>query len=125
MRDDREPELIPFAVPSDRAWFDPRLMMAATEWKISDVALPNNVVTVIASPNPLRVYLGFAFSKTGSADLDVTPWPDWTQFQGWLVHSNENRWFSLFEWGQLVCQGWYTNSVGVDAFVRVIEILRK
>lgn len=116
-------KLVP--VPSDRAWFDPKLMMASTEWRQSDVPLANNVVTQVIAASPVRIMLGFAFYKLGSPDLEISPWPDWATFQGWILASNRSLWFTLFENGQLVNQAWYTNSVGADSFVRVIEILRR
>ena len=112
------------AYPSDRLWFDPRVIVANTYQVFVDVVIPSNTSTQILKPNINRVMFGFATTATAST-LNISPWPDVDTVAFFsLSPSTNQKMFTLFDFGPLITFGWYGFS-GIGVTARMIEILRK
>lgn len=115
------PRVIP--VPSDRLWFDPRLITAATQLKTTDYTGAAGQVILVAPSNPGRMAVGFAAPQMGGSQL-VSPWPDVNVWLGITVApGNEFKWYDLFRYTALVTGPWYAYSTtGIQ--IRVLEVFR-
>jgi hypothetical protein len=113
----------PVAIPSDRAWLDPRLVNAILAPRYSTLVLSFNVITPLVVPNPNRWGVGF-FKLSGATLEQWAPWPD-LNVASWPYSTAQyqNLWYTLPELGSLVCSGWWGRS-STGATVRVVELIR-
>lgn len=112
------------AIPSDRAWFDPRLMIAATETTISDVPVTAGQIATLAVPDPTRIAIGFGINESVVGDVQLGPWPDVDVTN--LITSGTlagAAWFDLQNYFGLVGLAWYGLPTA-NGFIRVITVRR-
>jgi len=125
MPDDvQKPDVPSFPYPSDRIWFDPSLIAAATSVYIHDETIVFNVIKQLAIPDVRRWGIGF---KTDSAGFtfNVAPWPDVNLFVfAGVTLSASIPFFTLFNYGSIVSNGWFANS-SFGGSIRVVELLRQ
>lgn len=112
------------AIPSDRAWFDPRLLTGATYPQTTDIALPAGVSTPIVTPNPRRWGLFLGRTNPSPVNLYVAPWSDPEVTYFWTQSLTSDPFWTLFNFGTIVCNGWWANSAS-PAVMRVIELIRQ
>lgn len=111
------------AVPSDRAWFDGRLITGSLKVVTTDVAFAANTVTRIAKLSSNRVYLAFTTGSALLPNCNIAPWNDpqtwpWTAMQQLVTVE-----FRLFNQMALVTGEWYLQCGGAGT-IRVVEQLR-
>lgn len=110
-------------VPSDRLWFDPRVIMSACQMTTQDIDTATGVITMVATADASRVAIGFSLLAGTIGTLDVGPWtdPDIASFV--RINGGVPQWFYLHEHLNVVCQEWFGVSL-VGASVRVTTIRR-
>lgn len=111
------------AVPSDRAWFDPRLMLAATQFAYRDVTVPAGVPGVVAVADPTRVAVGFWLTSTLTIGLFVGPWPDPQNGGVALANNQAATWFDVRQHLILPTLAWYAYAPG-GSTIRVSTVRR-
>lgn len=115
--------IVPYAVPSDRAWFDPLLLTLNTSIEISAVAMGVGLTKAICAANARRWAIGM-FSGGGAGTLKFAPWPDIAN--GYFlpgVSGQPFQWYTLWEYGPLVCSQWWGTFSG-GGNLRVVELIR-
>lgn len=119
------PSRLPRIIPSDRAWFDPPLLVANTEMITQDIVVPmGGAPSVVAPPNIRRLMIGFT-QKQPSGTMSYSPWPDADTYQfSTQAFGTGTQWLTLFGYGLLVCSVWYAFTSGSQT-IRVTQILRK
>lgn len=111
------------AIPSDRAWFDPRLINLATQIRTTDYAGAGPFPAIVLPADTRRMMVGF-FPNQASNLFEVSPWPDVDQFPLIQVQTPPTIFMlSIFDWGPLISNSWYGMGSGVGS-TRIIEILR-
>lgn len=109
--------------PTDRLWFDPRVLALNTSLVQTDYTLVGGAVTQIAKPSVRRVMVGFYFTPLAT-NVNISPWPDVNDFAFInYVNSTQLTWFTLFDFGPLVMNGWFALTAFSNT-VRVVEITR-
>lgn len=112
------------AVPSDRAWFDPRLLTAATSLLQYDYQIQTTVKAQIAVPNPSRIAIAIS-ADISATSCSVGPWPDVDAI--WMFQPTTTQptgFFNLFQHGLIVCNQWWVLS-GNPGMIRVNEWIRE
>lgn len=117
------PEVKYVPVYSDRAWFDPRLMLAACEQKTRDVAVPMFTNFQIAVADPLRVAIGFCAAPGVFGSISIGPWPDPNLFSYFNTNLQTAAWVTVRDNLTLPTSEWWA-SAAAGATLRVIEIRR-
>lgn len=117
------PDTKSYPYPSDRIWFDPRLILANCSILQSDVAIPMTTNKMVAPARSNRWAIGM-FQPTTITQCSYAPWPDVDAFVVDITSlTNTIKWFKLFDYGPLVANSWWVR--GSSAFtLRVVEILR-
>ncbi len=123
MSDKQPARSVPLYLPSDRAWFDPLLLIKVTAVVPADVAVAAGAPVKLAVPNPMRLMIGFMLQLPAVATVTVAPWPKVDQFQIRTLSVTDPNWFKLFDYGPLVSQDWWALATG-NTTVRVIEVER-
>lgn len=113
----------PYAIPSDRAWFDPMLIQTNVAFSYASFDLDGSNVLRLAQSDPTRVALGFVTPSVGTNQASVGPWSDVSAAGGFLLTSSTPLWFSLFVHASLVNQAWYGFSSAPQS-LRVIYLTR-
>lgn len=112
------------SLPGDRSWYDPWLLTVATYPVLTTVIANMGNPVPVAPANPRRWAIGF-FQSNAPAAIQIAPWPDVDLFTFDLVAiSGGQKYYTLFNFGPLICNRWYVNSPGV-ATIRVVELIRK
>lgn len=124
MADDASPTYVPLIVPSDRAWFDPRLFGANVYTQQTDVPVDPLAPTLIAPANPQRWALLFTMAPGSGGGAVVGPFTDLTTLFGIPVPQPGWLYYYLPRDGALVQAAWYATS-GAGAVTRVVEQLRR
>lgn len=111
-------------LPSDRAWFDPRLIGVVTRPLFRTVSVAMNTITLVAKPDPSRMFLLVATAAGGFGSGSLAPWSDPDAFAPFTFSASTSlARISLFEWPGLVQVGWYIFSAAAQSY-RVVEVLR-
>lgn len=109
--------------PSDRLWFDPLVLNAATSFRTQDFTLIGTAKQKIMPASPRRWGLGVAGS-TALATLGIAPWAQVDTLP--LFGSGTSTvlpFLTLFSVGPLItCEWWIISSN--NATVRVVELIR-
>lgn len=114
---------VPPVMGSDRIWFDPLLIGAATQQQFSTVTFAGIGVQQVAPANARRWAIGF-FQSTAPQAIVASPWPDVATFSFGSLQIGANAlWFKLFDYGPLILNGWWISAPGATT-VRVVELLR-
>lgn len=111
-------------IPSDRAWFDPRLIGLNLYYESFDYQDDPDSITRVANNSPDR--WGLIFTVVSQPDaITVAPWSDVQATNGgWLVESGTPLRITLPDYGPLVMAEWYM-AEGSASIVRVTEIIRR
>lgn len=121
MQDTSHPNVI--AVPSDRMWFDPRALLANTQYVFTDVLCTLNITRVLIASNVRRWGIGIARAPSAGT-INYGPWPDPDLFvAGAGGISDSFPFFTLFNHGVIVCNAWSILSATTQT-VRVVELIR-
>jgi hypothetical protein len=107
------------AIPSDRAWIDPRLIAAVCELTISDVTMDGIGSVPLATADPGRIAIGFSCP----AVCTVGPWSDLSVIPFEQLPGNSTRFYSLRDYLNTVQLNWF-GFAGAGTVIRVIEIRR-
>lgn len=111
------------AVPSDRAWFDPRLIAAVTFPQLTTVVVPMGQVVAVAPANSRRWGIMFCTNAL-VAGLEYAPWPDLDDFAfGSMLVGEPNAIYTLENYGPLIQSSWWAR-LNAGGNVRVVELLR-
>jgi hypothetical protein len=110
--------------PSDRIWFDPRVIVGSCEFIPTDITLTGATPTLLAKNNPRRVALGFVYPVGAVNTLNVGPWTNPNVFAFDNLQPVSSKWYYLHVHLNMVCVEWYGFSGTTDT-VRVIEIRRR
>lgn len=110
-------------VPSDRAWFDPRLLLAACRVYTTDVVVPGGNPKQLAPADPNRVAIGFVGQPAGFGDLAYAPWPDPQNFGVSPANPIAINLYTVHEHLVLPQMEWWGRSLA-GITVRVITITR-
>lgn len=112
-----------YPFPSDRMWFDPRLVTANCSIVLTDFDVNSPNPMLVAAANSRRWMIGFAQPQLAT-NIRFAPWPDVDKFMyGVTDPSSRVQVYKLFDVGILVCNSWYALAGGI-ANLRVIEVLR-
>lgn len=117
------PAASPIAVPSDRLWFDPKVLNVAAFPQLTDLTVSMSVVTPLVGANVRRWGLAVCRAGFGGA-VEIAPWPDLAA--GVLYRSDMQGtipMITLFAVGPLVSSAWWI-STSVAGTVRVVELIR-
>lgn len=117
------PVLTPFAVPSDRLWFDPAVVGRNLYVRPTDVVVPFSGVELVAPANPYRWAVGFTLAPTSGVGCSVSPWTDADAGGLYQLAHNRLDWLNTFTFGPLVAGPWYATG-GAGSIVRVLEVIR-
>lgn len=109
--------------PSDRLWFDPVVINAATSFTWQDFTAAANTNIKVLTPNPRRWGIGFA-AMTGLASLTVAPWPqvDTVPLLG-TGTSTAIPFLTLFTYGPLITAEWWIRITNPTT-IRVVQLIR-
>jgi len=123
MNDRPHPPTARVSVPSDRAWFDPRLIAAVTYPQLTEYTIGFGQVVQVAPASTRRWGIMFTLGVLGTG-LEYAPWPDLGTFAfGSVTLGQPNPIYTLENYGPLIQSAWWAryNAGGV---VRVVELLR-
>lgn len=111
-------------IPSDRLWFDPMMLTAATYPKFTPVTMPFAATAQIAPADANRWAIGFSFGSLATGTL-IAPWSDIDSY-GFATQTLGVTllFYTLFDFGPLVCSSWYGKATSVQT-IRLIELIRK
>lgn len=101
-------------------WADPRYMLAVNDTRITTVVVPQMTPTLVIGANPRRWAIGFLTEIAYTKSIHFGPWPDPPNYAWLLTNRQEPFWFSLIDYGTMVCREWWAYSPG-DANIRVVE----
>lgn len=110
-------------IPSDRAWFDGRLITAATVVTSADVVVQANVNTRLLTPDPARIWVGIFPGGGGLGTSNLGPWPDVDVFIFKQLTGLAPFTLTLFDSGSLVGAWWWIRCTGITT-VRTVSVRR-
>lgn len=116
--------LIPVAVPSDRCWFDPPLILSNLYFSTRTIILAAATETVIAPNNPYRWAIGFVSQVFGGDRPVCAPYANAAVLGGWPTTPDVPLWFRMPDFGPLVMSQWSATCAG-GGYVVVIEVIRQ
>lgn len=111
------------AIPSDRAWFDPQLVLANCELEIVDVTMTALAEIRLLPADPQRLLAWFVFVGAGANDVDIAPYPNLSGMRLDVVGSANNPRYTLFEHPCIVQAEWYGISSG-NGSQRILTVRR-
>lgn len=117
------PDIKSYPYPSDRIWFDPRLILANCSVELSNVAITAGTNTNIAPARSNRWAIGF-FQSVIASGCDYAPWPDVNAYvfdQSSITFTQ--RWYNLFDYGPIIANSWFARPTA-PMTIRVVELLR-
>lgn len=112
------------AIPSDRAWFDARLLTLNLERTITDIVLAAGTITQVASQDPMRVQITFAAAINSIGGMSIAPWPEPDRHHLGIVTAQVAQTFKIFDFPLDVQQAWYVFDQG-GGTIRIITIRRR
>lgn len=121
--DDAKTVLTPFAVPSDRLWFDPAVIGQNLIVNPSDVAVDPAAVTPLVPANPYRWALGVMLAPGSGVGARASPFADMDGGCGYILSADRLEWFVLTTYGPLVSLPWFAFG-GAGSVARVVEVIR-
>lgn len=110
-------------VPSDRLWFDPKVIAVACDLVINDVDLTTGNPVLIATEDSSRVAIGIALPSGIVTGLSYGPWSDPQNYAQKLTSPPLIDWYYLHEHLNLVQHAWYAFA-GAAPTLRVITVRR-
>jgi hypothetical protein len=110
-------------VPSDRLWFDPRVIMAACDVQYSTIDLTLTAITLLAPADPTRVAIGIMLPRTITPLSGYGPWPDPDQWSLAGFASGQMAWFDVHKYLNMVNLAWYCFGDGTT-LARVVTVRR-
>jgi hypothetical protein len=121
MPDSELPDISPqLLLPS---WADPYFMSGLYDVSGKTFVVPAGGSGTVAPGNVNRIMLGFKLSRVAVGSALVSVFGDPTKFGYSLLVADDPLWFSLFNFGPLVCYPW--NVVGAAAQeIQVVEVQR-
>ena len=119
MPTDDTPDIPPMRYPP---WMDPRYIVSTCDWRTFEVTCNLAGEAPLVPANPLRWAIGFVRGVTSISDAAVAPFREAFDAGERLPTTQAWKWFTLFEFGPLVCAEWYVQGAN-PATVRVIEVL--
>lgn len=111
------------AVPSDRAWFDPRLLVNNSQVLTYNLTIDASGTGMILPYNANRYMLLLSGGIIGTASY--APWPEvsaYAAFGPFNPGATLTR-VSLFDIGPIITQAWYVLGSGFDT-IHVVETQR-
>lgn len=109
--------------PPVPAWWDSGGAMTQVSWRRTTLSLVANTLTLLVRADPTRVALGTASGVGAVASYAVAPGQR-AQAGGFATTTTlPFLWFTLFEYGPLVCSDWTVYSSGILS-LDVYEVYR-
>lgn len=118
------PVYYPFAVPSDRLWFDPAVVGRNLYYQIREVTYTGDGRLQLADANPMRWGILFDASTDTGTPYNVYPGAFPAGDSGYRVRADSPLWFNLFTHGPLPMAPWFGNVPGPGPY-RVLEVIRQ
>lgn len=116
MVENGKPVELPRVIPSDRAWFDPRLLLAATRLVRIDVTPVSGSIVPLLPADPSRLAFFVAGAVNDLVQRYISPVPDVDNFQFARLTDGLVR-VTLFDYPGLVQGPWFVKAMGVGNLV--------
>lgn len=112
------------AIPSDRAWFDPRLITLSVMVEPGPIVVPPNEVFRVAKLNPERVALSVMLGAAAVANPYIAPHNQPDSFPWKTLSAGEVFHITLQDGLALITGEWYMH-IAAGATIMVIEQIRR
>lgn len=110
-------------LPSDRNWFDGRLITSVTEPTVSHVQFAGGDTLQLAPANPSRIAIGFFTANLNLTQEAVAPWPEVQDYPFNATGVQIGEWYTLFDYPGLISNKWFGYFIN-PVLVRVVDIAR-
>jgi hypothetical protein len=110
-------------IPSDRAWFDGRLITSATYQRRTRLQITGGTQGVIAPANSNRVAIGISRTTGGFGSFFAAPWTEPNIDKFLALPADTIAWFTIFDYFSLIGNVWYLFASTTETF-NITEILR-